>query len=94
MEIAIIILVLIGICAALMLREWNRTDARLTAIETQMRGLETANRQRLPYRAMEELLDAMAALDKEKQEMEFHVSLIDNAMGHMTNAMRTGTTKE
>jgi hypothetical protein len=74
--------------------EWRKTDIRLNDIETRMHKLETANRQRLPYRAMEEMLDAMAALDKEKTEMEFHVSLIDNAIGHMTNAMKTGTTRE
>ena len=55
---------------------------------------ESASRQRLPYRAFEEMLNAMAALDKEKSEMEFHTSLIDNAMGHMANAMRAGTVRE
>lgn len=84
----------IGIAAALLYGAWIHTDRRLTGIETRMHELETANRQRLPYRAMEEMLNAMAALDKEKSEMEFHVSLIDNAIGHMSNAMKTGTTRE
>jgi hypothetical protein len=88
------ILIGIGIAATKLYNTWSNTDKRLTALERQIASLEAANRQRLPYRAMEEMLDAMAALDKEKTEMEFHVSLIDNAIGHMTNAMRTGTSKE
>ena len=90
----IIIIFFVGVVVTLLYVEWRKTDIRLNDIETRMHKLETANRQRLPYRAMEEMLDAMAALDKEKTEMEFHVSLIDNAIGHMTNAMKTGTTRE
>ena len=41
-----------------------------------------------------ERLDAIAALDKEKTELNFHTSLIENAMGHLANAMQTGTVRE
>lgn len=90
----IIIIFLIGVASTLMFVEWRRTDERLGKIETRMHELEAANCKRMPYRAMEELLDAMAALDKEKSEMQFHVSLIDNARGHMMNAMKSGTVRE
>ncbi len=89
-----LVLIGIGIAATLLYSAWVHTDKRVTAIETRMRELENANRKRMPYRAMEELLDAMAALDKEKSEMQFHVSLIDNARGHMMNAMKSGTVRE
>lgn len=90
----IIIILLIAVCVCLMFREWHRTEARISGIEERMHELEAVNRKRMPYKAMEELLDAMAALDKEKSEMQFHVSLIDNARGHMMNAMKSGTVRE
>jgi hypothetical protein len=90
----IIIIFLVSICLFLIGREWARNEKRIQDMEKRVTDLESASRQRLPYKAFEEMLDAMAALDKEKTEMEFHTSLIDNAMGHMANAMKVGTVRE
>ena len=92
MEITIILL--IAFCAILLFRDWQRQESRLREMEKRIQDLEAANRQRLPYKAFEEMLNAMAALDKEKSESEFRTSLIDNAIGHMANAMKVGTTRE
>ena len=92
MEIITILLVIL--CSLLLGREWSRYEKRIHALEESVKNLETSNRQRLPYKAFEEILNAMAALDKEKTEMEFHVSLIDNARGHIANAMKAGTVRE
>jgi hypothetical protein len=97
-DMEIIILLLVFICALILYREWaeakRRNEKRIQDMEKRVTDLEAASRQRLPYKAFEEMLNAMAALDKEKTEMEFHTSLIDNAMGHMANAMRVGTVRE
>ena len=90
----IIIIGLVALCVYLLGRDWKRNEERIREMEKRVQDLESASRQRLPYRAFEEMLNAMAALDKEKSEMEFHTSLIDNAMGHMANAMRAGTVRE
>ena len=63
------------------------------ALEVRMEKLEAANRKRMPYEAMEDLLNARAALDREKEEHKFFVSLIENAEAHIEKAMTTGTKK-
>lgn len=92
MEITTILLVIL--CFLLLGREWSRYEKRINALERAVEKLEASNRQRLPYKAFEEILNAMTALDKEKTELEFHVSLIDNARGHIANAMNVGTNRE
>lgn len=92
MEITTIVLLIL--CFVLLGREWSRNEKRIHALEQAVEKLETSNKQRLPYKAFEDLLNAMAALDKEQTEMEFHVSLIDNARGHIANAMKVGTNRE
>jgi hypothetical protein len=94
MQIEFVALILVFICVFLLSREWTRNEKRIQDMEKRVHDLEAASKQRLPYKAFEEMLDAMAALDKEKSEMEFHTSLIDNAMGHMANAMKVGTVRE
>lgn len=59
-----------------------------------MQKLEEANRKRMPYDAFESILDARAALNKEKEEFKFFVSLIENAEGHLDKAMTSGTKRE
>ena len=44
--------------------------------------------------AFESILDARAALNKEKEEYQFFVSLIENAEAHLDKAMSAGTKRE
>lgn len=92
MEIAIIALV--GVCVFLLGREWNRHDERLHAMEARVRELESASKLRLPYRSQEELLDAMAAISRYMEERKIQDAFIENAAGHITNAMTVGTVRE
>ena len=82
------------ICLYFLAREWNRQEKQITDLAKRVRDLETANVQRLPYKSFEELLDAMAALNKEIEERKFQTSLIENAAGHIANAMKVGTKRE
>lgn len=89
-----IVIVLSIITAALIARELDRQSRRYRNLEERIKKLEEANSQRLPYRSFEELLDAMAALDKELEERSFYNSLLENAKGHIANAMKVGTKRE
>jgi len=46
------------------------------------------------YGITSEIMHAMAALNKELAERKFDNDLIENAMGHMTNALSAGTKRE
>jgi hypothetical protein len=56
-----------------------------------IRNLKTAARTRLPYEAMNEILDARAALVLERDHKQLEV---DNALGHLDNAQAVGTKRE
>lgn len=90
--LALIILSLLLL--ALLAREWSRMERRVGELMKRVRDLEQANLQRLPYKSYEEILNAMAALDKEMTERTFYNSLIENAKAHLTNAMSAGTKRE
>lgn len=74
-----IILVVLGLAAK------NRD------MDRRVSKLEEASRKRIPYGVAEEVMDAMAALDKFVFEKEFYDGLVDNVRGHLTNALKTGT---
>jgi len=90
----VIILILTLICLYFLAREWNRRDRQIDDLRKRVRDLEQANLQRLPHKSFEEILNAMVALDKEITERNFQTSLLENAKGHLTNAMAAGTKRE
>jgi hypothetical protein len=94
MDFSSLIIFVSLICLFLLGREWARREKQISDLTKRIRDLETANRQRLPYRSYEEILNAMAALDKELSERNFYTSLIENAKGHLANAMKAGTKRE
>lgn len=92
MEIAIY--VLIAFSAGMLYRDLRHTTQTLKALVERVEKLEGANKQRLPYRSQEEILDAMAALDALQHELNFKNNLVDNAKAHLTKSMQVGTTRE
>ena len=63
-------------------------------LEERIKKLEEAKRKRMPWEALEELEHARAALNREKEEREFHISLIENAEAWIGKAMAAGTKRE
>lgn len=93
--ILITIIILLSILSMLLLwREWARKEKRIENLEKQVADLQKANCQRLPYKSFQELLDAMVAIDKELEERNFYNSLLENAKGHIANAMAVGTKRQ
>lgn len=88
MRLDIILAVVIGILVLFQIyREWKRLTDRIEK-------LEKAARLRMPHEAMLDILNAMAALDREQTEMTFWASMIENAKGHLSNALAAGTKRE
>lgn len=93
--VLIAIIILLSILSMLLLcRDWSRREKQIEKLEKQIADLQKANCQRLPYKSFQELLDAMIALDKEIEERKFQTSLLENAAGHIANAMSVGTKRE
>ncbi len=96
MEVAVIVLLLLVIIlAAFMLyREFQHVSGRMTGLEERMKKLEHASRKRMPYEALDKLLNARAALDRYKTENKFFDELITNAEAWLDSAMAEGTKRE
>lgn len=92
MEISVILL--IAVCAVLLARDLNHRDQRLRDMEKRLHDLEAADRKRMPFKSQEELLDAMAAISRYMEERKIQDAFIENAAGHITNAMSIGTVRE
>lgn len=90
----LIILLLSIACLAFLAREWSRLEKKITELAKRVRDLENANNKRLPHRAADELLDAMAVLDLEIEKQEVEIERLKNIQAHITNAMATGTKRE
>ena len=71
-----------------------RLYKKVIDLEKRMSVLEQAKNKRMPYEAFENILDARAALNKEKEEFKFFVSLIENAEAHLDKAVTVGTKRE
>jgi len=78
----------------LLARDWTRREKQIEKLEKQVADLQQASRYRLPYKSFEELLDAMAALDIELETRKLQTDFLENAKGHITNAMKVGTKGE
>lgn len=92
MEIAIYIV--IAFAAGMLYRDLRHTNQIIKEHTARIEKLESANKQRLPYRSQEEILDAMAALDALQHELSFKNNLVDNAKAHLSKSMQVGTTRE
>ena len=96
MEIIKILLVLIlaaivVLCAVLLYLHFAK---RLNDLEARVAKMEEANKKRMPYEAMDALIDAMATVNVMEREEAFKLSLIENLKAHITSSMAVGTKRE
>lgn len=110
MEVALIIaVVIIMVLSAFMLyREFQRVSERMDVIEeksnekdktigeldARVKRLEQAKRLRMPWEALEKLMHARAALNREKEERRLGMDFIENAEAWIDEVMATGTKRE
>jgi len=64
---------------------------RLADLTRRVELLEASNRKRMPQDAMNEVLDAEAALVLLQSNLELKRAELDNAMAHLAKALGTGT---
>lgn len=91
---ASITIVLSVVCALFLVIEITRHIQHVRNLESRLKALEDANKKRMPYQSQEELLDAMAAITLYLQERKIQDTFIENAAGHITNALAIGTKRE
>ncbi len=107
MEVIAILLVilLIALSAFMLYREFQHVSVRvvrleesneqkkasLLKLEERMKKLEQANRKRMPWEALEKLLNARAALNREKEDRKIGIDLIENAESWIEEVMAEGT---
>lgn len=93
-NMVIAIIVLSVVCSIFLLAEIVRHVKRMSELEKRLKALEDANRKRMPYQSQEELIDAMTAISLYLQERKIQDTFIENAAGHITNALAVGTKRE
>lgn len=84
-------LIIAALILYLVYREWAALKATVHTQGERIAKLEESSRLRMPRQAMESILDARAALNKYKEEVQYELSLIENAEGHLGNALTSGT---
>ena len=103
-----LIVIIIFLSALMLYREFQqlrnenkslRVDNKSLNIENgtlseRVRVLEESARKRMPYEAYEAMLDAMAGLDVEEREAQFHSNIRENIRAHIYRAMTIGTNRE
>lgn len=75
-------------------KENTNLHKEIESMNTRITKLEKSQRLRMPWTAMENLLDAKAAINLEKEQFQFFVSLMENADAHLDKALKTGTKRE
>lgn len=90
--ISIILIILLS--SALLYREFRHVSGRVENLEERVKKLELANRKRMPWDAIDKLLNARAALSREKEERQLGISFIENAEAWLDQVMAEGTKRE
>jgi hypothetical protein len=97
MEIDIRTLLILIIAAASIysaLRAHAELAKRVSDLDQRIAKMEQASRLRMPYRAFEEILNGMAALEVRDREVELEKNILENARAHFSNALKVGTKRE
>ena len=94
MEVKILLTLLLVALIAHAIYHLFKMACKVNDMEKRLVVLEKTRSTRIPYQAALDILNARAALNREKEEYQFFVSLIENAEGHLEKAMSVGTKKE
>jgi predicted Holliday junction resolvase-like endonuclease len=96
MEVIVIVLLIlvIALSAVMLYREFQGVSQRMGKLEERVNKLETANRKRMPWAAVDKLLNARAALNREKEERQLGISFIENAEAWLDQVMAEGTKRD
>ena len=106
--ISIFLVIIIALSAFMLYREFSQVNGRvgkleensaekslaIQGLEERMKKLETANRKRMPWDALEKLLNARAAINIAKEEHQVNVNILENAESWIEQVMATGTNRE
>lgn len=106
--ISIFLIIIIALSAFMLYREFSQVNGRvgkleeksaeksiaIQNLEERMKKLETANRKRMPWEALEKLEHAQAALDLEEFERELGLTRIKNAKEWLRMTLASGTKRE
>ena len=96
-----LIVIIIFLSALMLYREFSQLRNEKNALREENRELkariekfEASSRKRIPYAVYEAMLDAMAGLDVEEREAQFHSNIRENIRAHIYRAMTIGTNRE
>jgi len=106
--LSILLVIIIALSAFMLYREFSQVHSRvdklesnsaekslaIQALEERMKKLEQANRKRMPWEALEKLLNARAAINVAKEEHQINVGILENAESWIEQVMATGTKRE
>ena len=96
-----LIVIIIFLSAVMLYREFSQLRNEKNALREENHELkvriekfEASSRKRIPYAVYEAMLDAMAGLDVEEREAQFHSNIRENIRAHIYRAMTIGTNRE
>ena len=90
----VITLIVIIIFLSAVRNEKNALREENHELKVRIEKFEASSRKRIPYAVYEAMLDAMAGLDVEEREAQFHSNIRENIRAHIYRAMTIGTNRE
>lgn len=105
---SVFLVIIIALSAIMLYREFRSVENRIGNLETKsgektaliekldarIKTLEDANRKRMPWEALEKLLNARAAINVAKEEHQINVGILENAESWIEQVMASGTKRE
>ena len=90
----LLVIIIAAVSAYSAWRAHTNLVQRVSDLDQRLAKMEKANRLRMPYRAFEEILNGMAALEVRDREVELEKNILENARAHFSNALKVGTKRE
>ena len=70
--------------------DYSGLSKKINDLEKRMTTLEKTRRTRIPYEVAEDIINARAALNRQKDDFQVSLSLIENAEAWLDKAMTVG----